>query len=99
MVVQRFDHADLKHRVEQEVGPEQEQRDGTVFEQLRAELDYADYLGALQRYRLEHPRDPHPLAMWLFLVKLPPLPIPCSPRPARRSTGQAVGKGCDYFGW
>ena len=29
-----------------------------MFEQLRRELGYADYLGALQRYRAEHPRDP-----------------------------------------
>ena len=27
------------------------------------ELGYADYLGALQRYRVEHPRDPHLLAV------------------------------------
>jgi len=29
-----------------------------MFEELRAELGYADYLGALQRYRVEHARDP-----------------------------------------
>lgn len=60
--------ADLKQRLEQEVGPEQEQRYGTIFEQLQAKLDYAGYLGALQRCRLEHSRNPHPLAISRFLV-------------------------------
>ena len=35
------------------------------------ELGYADYLGALQRYRVEHPRDPHLLAVSPFLVDYP----------------------------
>jgi len=38
---------------------------------LRRELGYADYLGALQRYRLEHPRDPHVLAVSSYLVHYP----------------------------
>lgn len=63
--------ADLKHHLEQEVGLEREQRYWTIFEQLRAELGYADYLGALQRYRLEYPRDPHLLTVSRFLVNYP----------------------------
>lgn len=63
--------ADLKHYLEQEVGPEQAQHYWIIFERLRAELGYADYLGALQRYRLEHPRDPHLLAVSRFLVNYP----------------------------
>jgi FMN phosphatase YigB (HAD superfamily) len=39
-----------------------------VFEALRRELGYADYLGALQRYRIEHPRDPHVLRISLYLL-------------------------------
>ena len=39
-----------------------------MFEQLRKELGYADYIGALQRYRAEHPRDPEVLAVSLFLL-------------------------------
>jgi hypothetical protein len=35
------------------------------------ELGYRDYLGALQRYRIEHPRDPHLLALSFFLVDYP----------------------------
>lgn len=39
-----------------------------IFEALRAELGYADYLGALQRYRTEHPRNPRILAVSSFLI-------------------------------
>ncbi|MDI7047180.1 hypothetical protein QMN58_27155, partial [Escherichia coli] len=42
-----------------------------IFEGLRAELGYADYLGALQRYRLEHPRDTRLLLMSSFLIDYP----------------------------
>jgi hypothetical protein len=35
------------------------------------ELGYADYLGALQRYRIEYPRDPHLLTVSRFLVNYP----------------------------
>ena len=34
-----------------------QQGDRTIFEKLRVELGYADYLGALQRYRAEKPRE------------------------------------------
>jgi hypothetical protein len=63
--------ADLKQHLVQEVGPKREQLYWTIFEQLRCELGYADYLGALQRYRLEHPRDPHLLTVSRFLVNYP----------------------------
>ncbi|MFN8511094.1 MAG: HAD family hydrolase [Thermomicrobiales bacterium] len=42
-----------------------------IFEELRAELGYADYLGALQRYRLEHLRDTNILAVSNYLVNYP----------------------------
>ena len=60
--------ADLKQHLEQEVGATREQQYWTIFEQLRRELGYVDYLGALQRYRLELPRDPHLLTVSRFLV-------------------------------
>jgi phosphoglycolate phosphatase-like HAD superfamily hydrolase len=63
--------ADLKHHLEREVGHPREQLYWTIFEQLRTELGYADYLGALQRYRLEHPRDPHLLTVSRFLLDYP----------------------------
>ena len=63
--------ADLKRHLQREVGPERAQRYWSIFEQLRSELGYADYLGALQRYRVEYPRDPHLLTVSHFLVNYP----------------------------
>ena len=50
--------ADLKRHLKETVGEGCEQRYWDIFEKLRAELGYADYLGALQRYRVENPREP-----------------------------------------
>src|SRR3974390_1493169 len=63
--------ADLKRHLENKVGPERQARYWTIFEQLRGELGYADYLGALQRYRVENPRDPNLLTVSEFLVNYP----------------------------
>jgi FMN phosphatase YigB (HAD superfamily) len=62
---------DLKRHLEQQVGIERQQRYWDIFEQLRNELGYADYLGALQRYRVEHPRDPSLLTVSRFLINYP----------------------------
>ena len=59
---------DLRRHVEQAFGAERQERYWQIFEHLRAELGYADYLGALQRYRIEHPRDPHVPQIALFLL-------------------------------
>src|SRR5436305_8750827 len=63
--------ADLRRHLEQQVGHERQQRYWDLFEQLRTELGYADYLGALQRYRLEYPRDPSLLTVSHFMVNYP----------------------------
>ena len=63
--------ADLRKHLEREVGPERAQHYWTIFEQLRTELGYADYLGALQRYRHEYPHDLHLLTVSRFLVNYP----------------------------
>jgi FMN phosphatase YigB (HAD superfamily) len=63
--------ADLKRHLEQQVGPERQQRYWDIFEQLRTELGYADYLGALQRYRIEYPRDPGLLTVSHFFINYP----------------------------
>lgn len=60
--------ADLKRYLTRGVGAECQERYWAIFEALRAELGYADYLGALQRYRIENPRDPHLLAVSSFLI-------------------------------
>ncbi|MEO2089474.1 MAG: HAD family hydrolase [Gemmataceae bacterium] len=48
---------DLKRHLARAFGAERQDRYWAIFETLRAELGYADYLGALQRYRAENPRD------------------------------------------
>ena len=62
---------DLKRYLTNQVGEAPEQRYWEIFEQLRTELGYADYLGALQRYRVEQPRDPKLLAVSHFLINYP----------------------------
>ena len=62
---------DLRRHLEEGSGAEAAARYWEIFEQLRGELGYADYLGALQRYRVERPRDPHLLSMSLYLINYP----------------------------
>ena len=62
---------DLRRHIEKAFGTECHDRYLEIFEQLRATLGYADYLGALQRYRIEHPREPHLIQISLFLVEYP----------------------------
>ena len=62
---------DMMRYLNAEVGHERQQRYWAIFEDLRKELGYADYLGALQRYRVENPRDSHLLAVSSFLVNYP----------------------------
>jgi FMN phosphatase YigB (HAD superfamily) len=63
--------ADLRVALAREVGEEKELRYWSIFEQCRAELGYADYLGALQRFRLEDPHDPNVLTISAMLVNYP----------------------------
>ena len=63
--------ADLQRHLVSEVGAEGAQEYWRIFEQLRAELGYADYLGALQRYRAKHPRAQQLLCMSDFLINYP----------------------------
>ncbi len=62
---------DLQRHIEREFGAETRDRYFAIFEELRAECGYADYLGALQRYRLEDMCDPRLLMMSSFLVDYP----------------------------
>ncbi|HSZ62710.1 MAG TPA: HAD family hydrolase [Terriglobales bacterium] len=62
---------DLKLYLTKKVGEASAGRYWEIFEQLRTELGYADYLGALQRYRLDRPRDPKLLAVSHFMVNYP----------------------------
>jgi haloacid dehalogenase-like hydrolase len=62
---------DLRRHLEQQVGHELQQRYWEIFEQLRSELGYADYLGALQRFRVENPRALGLLTVSHFLTHYP----------------------------
>ena len=62
---------DIKRHLDREFGVAARERYWTILEQLFADLGYRDYLGALQRYRVEHPRDIHLLSMSSFLVDYP----------------------------
>jgi len=62
---------DLRRHLGGTVGVECGQRYWSIFEQLRSELGYADYLGALQRFRIERPRDPHLISVSLYLLHYP----------------------------
>jgi FMN phosphatase YigB (HAD superfamily) len=59
---------DLKQHLSDNFGAEPARRYWELFEQLRSELGYADYLGALQRYRIENPRDTRLLGVSLYLL-------------------------------
>ena len=63
--------AHLMRHMDQELGHARRQEYWELFEALRRELGYADYLGALQRYRMRHPRDSHALIVSSFLVNYP----------------------------
>jgi FMN phosphatase YigB (HAD superfamily) len=62
---------DLRKHVADAFGAECERRYWEIFEELRRELGYADYLGALQRYRVERPREPRLLQISLYLLHYP----------------------------
>jgi len=62
---------DLSAHLAREFGVESQDRYWAILEQLRAEVGYVDYLGALQRYRLEAVSDPRLLLMSSFLVDYP----------------------------
>ncbi len=63
--------ADLRKFLGREVGAERAETYWKIFEELRSELGYADYLGALQRYRTAFPYDSHLLAVSTYLVNYP----------------------------
>jgi len=62
---------DLKDHLEDTYGRTARERYWRILEDLFAELGYRDYLGALQRYRAEHPREVELLAMSSFLIDYP----------------------------
>jgi FMN phosphatase YigB (HAD superfamily) len=63
--------ADLRAHLEREFGARNRDRYWEIFEALREELGYTDYLGALQRYRVGATSDPRLLLMSAYLVDYP----------------------------
>ena len=63
--------AHLSEHLEQTYGTAARNRYWEIFEQLRSELGYADYLGALERYRTEDLHRPEVLRMSSWLVDYP----------------------------
>jgi FMN phosphatase YigB (HAD superfamily) len=63
--------ADLRSHLAHEFGGRSGDRYWEIFEALRVELGYADYLGALQRYRVDAMNDPRLLMMSSFLLDYP----------------------------
>jgi phosphoglycolate phosphatase-like HAD superfamily hydrolase len=62
---------DLRQHLTEAFGVQRQERYWAIFEELRSQLGYADYLGALQRYRAENPRDPHFIEVSLYLADYP----------------------------
>jgi FMN phosphatase YigB (HAD superfamily) len=62
---------DLRRHLQDAFGADRARRYWDLFEELRHELGYADYLGALQRYRIENPHDPQLLRISLFFLHYP----------------------------
>jgi FMN phosphatase YigB (HAD superfamily) len=62
---------DLSSHLTRTFGESTRDRYWAIFEQLRDELGYADYLGALERYRIEDLHDPRLLRMSSWLVDYP----------------------------
>jgi beta-phosphoglucomutase-like phosphatase (HAD superfamily) len=62
---------DVADHIDATFGAQTRERYFEIFEQLRREIGYADYLGALQRYRDQHPTDVRLLALSSFLLDYP----------------------------
>jgi FMN phosphatase YigB (HAD superfamily) len=62
---------DLRAHLAQEFGPQNRDRYWAILESLRSELGYVDYLGALQRYRLDDMSDTRLLRMSSYLIDYP----------------------------
>ena len=62
---------DLKDHLERTYGLAARERYWKILEDLFVELGYRDYIGALQRFRVEHPREVELLSMSSFLMDYP----------------------------
>lgn len=63
--------ADLRRHLDEQLGRTHAESYWTCFEKLRTDLGYADYLGALQKYRAEYPHDSRILEVSCFFLEYP----------------------------
>jgi FMN phosphatase YigB (HAD superfamily) len=63
--------ADLRTELARRFGAASRDRYWAILEALRGELGYVDYLGALERYRLERMHDPRVLRVSSWLIDYP----------------------------
>ncbi len=82
---------DLKDHLEQTYGSVARDRYWRILEDLMVELGYRDYIGALQKFRVEHPREIELLSMSSFLMDYPFCRSPLSARP------RGAGAACEAW--
>jgi FMN phosphatase YigB (HAD superfamily) len=63
--------ADFHRHLAAQLGQDRAERYWTIFEELRAALGYADYLGALQRLRGAYPHETHLLEASTYVIEYP----------------------------
>jgi FMN phosphatase YigB (HAD superfamily) len=63
--------ADLHRHLAAQLGQDRAERYWTIFEERRAALGYADYLGALQRLRGAYPHETHLLEASTYVIEYP----------------------------
>ena len=91
--------ADLGVHLAKYYGEATRDRFWEIFEELRAELGYSDYLGALERYRLEAMHDPTLLRMASWMVDYPFHRSSLSERDRGREKGAACRRDGHPVGW
>jgi len=62
---------DVGDRLERDFGLTARDRYSRILQDLSAEFGFRDYLGALQRYRIEHPSETELLSLSSFLIEYP----------------------------
>jgi FMN phosphatase YigB (HAD superfamily) len=62
---------DISQNLEDEFGAAGRERFWAIFEALRGEFGFADYLGAVQRFRLDAIHDPRALGVASYLLEYP----------------------------
>ena len=66
-----FVAADLRSHIKEVLGEAAQERYWVIFERVRHELGYADYLGSLQQFRVENIHEPQVQEISSFLLNYP----------------------------